>query len=99
MNIGTHKGKTPNLCLVYHQVVTCNHRLHVFHGLLSNAQVGNTCVPLSGVDPKTVLQPVVTAVQSILQPPVTTSTSSPSVQAITKHFVSLACMIQNAAVS
>ena len=30
-------GETSNLCLAHHQqweLVTCNHRLHVFHGLL-----------------------------------------------------------------
>ena len=43
------KGETPNLHLVHYQqrvLVTCNHGLYIFHGLLGSAQVGNTWVPL-----------------------------------------------------
>jgi len=49
----THTRETSKLCLVHHQLLTCNHGLHVLHGLLGSAQVGNTWVPLFWSRPKT----------------------------------------------
>lgn len=49
----THTCETSNLCLVHHQLVTCNHGLHVLHGLLDSAQVGNTWVSLFWSRPTT----------------------------------------------
>ena len=49
----THTYETSNLQLVYHELLTCSHGLHVFHDLLGSAQVGNIWVPLFWSRPKT----------------------------------------------